>query len=161
MILDLNPTQSYSTARALLSSVFANTFELTERGIRGIIADLEKHGYIRLMYKRDSSGKVIERRIYLNVSAPEEQPEENIFPTPGKTFPQDGEQIFRYTNPSKTVDKKKNTKKKPDPLTIGAGMSKMDCLTVWRSSTIPPARSRKAAHRCGRSAVLTRSAKTL
>lgn len=99
------------------NSFFANTFELTERGIRGIIADLEKHGYIRLMYKRDSSGKVIERRIYLNVSAPEEQPEENIFPTPGKPFPQDAVQNFRYTNPSKTVDKKKNTKKKPDPLT--------------------------------------------
>ncbi len=99
------------------NAYFQNLYGLSERGVRGIISDLKNHKYIRVEFDRDASGQVLGRRIYLNVSAPEEQPPAKICPTPGKDLPEGGAENCRYTNLSNTVDKKKNKKRKAEPLT--------------------------------------------
>lgn len=99
------------------NAYFSNLYGLTDRTISDLISALKAGGYIHLEYNRDPAGQILGRKIYIKVSAPEEQPHEENFYTPGKSFREGIEENFQDTNLSNTVDKKKNRKKKPDPLT--------------------------------------------
>ena len=117
------------------NAYFSNLYGLTDRTISDLISALKAGGYIHLEYNRDPAGQILGRKIYIKVSAPEEQPHEENFYTPGKSFREGIEENFQDTNLSNTVDKKKNRKKKPDPLTD----EEMHPLFVdWIRSIAPP-----------------------
>ena len=117
------------------NAYFSNLYGLTDRTISDLISALKAGGYIHLEYDRDPTGQILGRKIYIKVSAPEEQPHEENFYTPGKSFREGIEENFQDTNLSNTVDKKKNRKKKPDPLTD----EEMHPLFVdWIRSIAPP-----------------------
>lgn len=96
---------------------FATLYGLTERTISALISTLEDQGYISIKFERDASGQILSRKIYIKVSAPEEQPVEEIFHTPRKSFQEGIEENFQDINLSITVDKKKNKKRKAESLT--------------------------------------------
>lgn len=85
------------------NAYFAGLYKLSDRTIRGLISDLQDNGYIVAKSERDSSGKIVRRRLYLTASAVEGQPVENFCQNPGKYFPEGVEENFRYTNTSNTV----------------------------------------------------------
>lgn len=68
------------------NSYFSELYKLSERTITGLIKILKDCGYISVYLERDKSGQILSRKIYLRVSAPDEQPVENIFYTPRKDF---------------------------------------------------------------------------
>ena len=91
---------------------FADLYGLTERTVSKLISKLQEHDFIRLEFERDSSGQILSRKIYLKVSAPEEQPLEEKFHTPRKNLPEGIEENFQYTDLSITDNKKEKRKKK-------------------------------------------------
>ena len=117
------------------NAYFSNLYGLTDRTISDLISALRAGGYIHLEYDRDSTGQILGRKIYIKVSAPEEQPQEEKFYTPGKSFREGIEENFQDTNLSNTVVKKKNRKRKAQPLTD----EEMHPLFVdWIRSIAPP-----------------------
>lgn len=95
---------------------FMKLYGFSDPTVTRLLRQLEDNGYIIREQERDGSGKVIRRKIFLNVSAPEEQP-----PIKNNT-PTDQNQFFGgikndgYTNTGNTK-KEKNKKEKPEPLT--------------------------------------------
>lgn len=96
------------------NAYFAAIYQLNERTIKGLVAALRDAGYIKVFQEKDQfTGKVLRRKIYLRVSTPDGQGGENIFTTPGKSFPNEGENIFPDTNTSITNIEEKNKKENP------------------------------------------------
>lgn len=97
---------------------FSQVFGLSERTVRSLIGALQKAGYVQVELEKDcQTGQVIRRKIWLKVSSTDERPVEEIFPTPGKYFPQGEEENFQptlYTNLSITNIERKNIKKKEE-----------------------------------------------
>ena len=56
------------------NTYFMNRYGFSDPTVSRLLKQLEDNGYIIREQERDSSGKVIRRKIFLNVSAPEEQP---------------------------------------------------------------------------------------
>lgn len=68
------------------NSYFAQLYKLSERTITSLVASLQDAGYIIVQMMKDQSGKAMERRIWLSMSAVDGQPVEDFFYTPGKYF---------------------------------------------------------------------------
>ena len=103
---------------------FGQVYGLSERTVRALIGKLQSAGYVQVELEKDKqSGQVIRRKIWLKVSSTDGRPVENIFPTPGKYFPQGGEENFQptlYTNLSITNIERKNIKKESSEKNISA-----------------------------------------
>lgn len=95
------------------NSYFASLYRLSERTITGLLAALQKNGYIKIILERDEQGQVKDRKIYLKTSVIDGQPLENIFYTPRKNFQEGIEKNFQYTNTSITNIEKENIKESP------------------------------------------------
>lgn len=61
---------------------FADLYGMSDETISRLIAKLEKAGHIYRLVDRDETGQIIGRRIFLAVSAPEEQPLDEKINTP-------------------------------------------------------------------------------
>ena len=72
---------------------FAQLYGLSERTITSLIKSLKDNGHIQVDLKKDDTGKVISRRIWLRVSVADGQPVEENFYTPRKNF-QEGIENF-------------------------------------------------------------------
>lgn len=94
------------------NAYFASLYGLSERTISGLISTLQAHNYIIVSTERDQARKVINRKLFLRVSAVDGQPVENNFHTPGKSFQEGMEENFQYTNLSNTNIEKENKKEK-------------------------------------------------
>lgn len=94
------------------NAYFAQLYRLSERTVSGLIAALQKGGYITVQMERDDSGQVKSRKLFLAASATDGQPLENIFYTPRKNFREGIEENFQYTNTSNTGIYKENIKEK-------------------------------------------------
>lgn len=97
------------------NAYFASIYKLSERTIRGLIESLRDNGYLTVQVERDSTGKVERRKMFLAVSATDEQGAENFCQNPGKYFPDGAEENFRYNNLSITDIEKENKKESPPP----------------------------------------------
>lgn len=100
---------------------FAQLYGLSERTITSLIKSLKDNGHILVDLKKDETGKVISRRIWLRVSAVDGQPVEENFYTPRKYFREGIENFCGDINTSnndidiKENKKEKSTKKKGSP----------------------------------------------
>ena len=101
---------------------FAQLYGLSERTITSLIKSLKDNGHIEVDLKKDGSGKIISRRIWLRVSVANGQPVEENFYTPRKNFQEGIENLCGDINTSiNDIDikeknkKEKSTKKKDTP----------------------------------------------
>lgn len=120
---------------------FAELYEVKERTVSGWISELRKRGYITVFVDRDTDGKVTCRKIRVAVSAPDGQPVEEIFHTPGKSFREGVEENFQYTNLSNT-NIKENKKEKPPAKPKRPPKKIIDPMPVfidWIDDTFPDA----------------------
>lgn len=130
---------------------FAELYEVKERTVSGWISELRKRGYITVFVDRDMDGKVACRKIRVAVSAPNGQPVEEIFHTPGKSFRGGIEENFQYTNLSNTNIEKENIKEKPSARKKNppkAVIDPMPVFTDWIAVTFPdtPAQQKNALY---------------
>lgn len=96
---------------------FAGLYQVSERTIRDWLNALDGRKYIRRADEPTGKGDTKRRVIYLSVSAPHGQGEENNFQGGGKDFPPGAEENCRQNNinNNKKESKKKKTEK-PEPL---------------------------------------------
>lgn len=88
------------------NAYFASLYGLSERTISGLISALQSHNYLVVSVERDQSGKVINRKLFIQASIIDGQPVENNFYTQRKSFQEGIEENFQYTNLSNTnIDK--------------------------------------------------------
>lgn len=126
------------------NAYFASLYQLTERTISKLISSLQDGNYIKLELERDATTKqILARKIYLNVSAPDGQPVEEKFYTPGKNLREGIEENFQDTNLSNTdiceeskkeSSGKKTSKKKSVP---AEDFDPMKQFTEWIGETLP------------------------
>lgn len=120
---------------------FARLYGLSERTITGLIKALKDNGHIHVDLKKDDSGKIISRRIWLRVSATDGQPVEKIFYTPRKNFREGIEKICGDINTSiididiKENKKEKSGKKKDTP--PKTDFEPMSQFVDWIGRTFP------------------------
>lgn len=92
---------------------FAQLYGLSERTITSLIKALKDNGHILVDLKKDGSGKIISRRIWLKVSVADGQPVEENFYTPRKYFREGIENFCGDINTSNiNIDIKENKKEK-------------------------------------------------
>ena len=101
---------------------FAQLYGLSERTITSLIKSLKDNGYILVDLKKDGTGKVISRRIWLRVSVADGQPVEENFYTTRKNFQEGIENFCGDINTGNNdidikekVKKEKSGKKKDAP----------------------------------------------
>lgn len=101
---------------------FAQLFGLSERTVTSLIKALKDNGHIFVDLKKDDTGKIISRRIWLRVSISDGQPVEKNFYTPRKNFREGIENFCGDINTSNiNIDikekykKEKSAKKKDAP----------------------------------------------
>lgn len=105
---------------------FAQIYGMNEDTITRLISRLEKAGYIRRELERDNSGQIVRRKLFLSVSAPDEQPVGNLSGTlPDKKSGGTGQKAG-YTNLSNT----KNTPYSPPQGTPLPRKSKRECKST-------------------------------
>lgn len=93
---------------------FANVYGMAEDTITRLISKLEGAGYIVRELERDGTGQVVRRKLYLKVSAPDEQPLGNLSST-SRTKSREGTgQKVGKTNTSNTNIEKENKKRKSE-----------------------------------------------
>lgn len=97
------------------NAYFIKLYGFSDPTVSRLLKQLEDNGYIVREQERDVSGKVIRRKIYLNVSAPEEQPPiKNNTPNSqnreGGGIKNEGDTVPSIT--VKEKDKKENPKRK-------------------------------------------------
>ena len=101
------------------NAYFMNLYKFSDPTVTRLLRQLEEHGYITREQERDSSGKVVRRKIFLNVSAPEEQPPIKNDTPNNQNQLEGGIKNDGYTNTS--ITEKKNKRKesvgKSEPLT--------------------------------------------
>ena len=84
------------------NTYFMNLYGFSDPTVSRLLKQLEDNGYIIREQERDSSGKVVRRKIYLNVSAPEEQPPLKINTPKSQNREGGGIKNEGYTNTSNT-----------------------------------------------------------
>lgn len=94
------------------NAYFLEVFGFSEKTTARLIADLEKHGYVKRVISRDKSGKVDMRRIYLTASLPDVQPPVIFEGTSSQKKGDPPDKIDRCTNTSITNREKENKKEK-------------------------------------------------
>lgn len=94
---------------------FAGIYRCSDVTISRLISSLEDAGYIKREITRDGSGQVSQRKIYLNVSAPEIQPLNNFDNPPLQNCGEGLNKIVKKTNLSNTDIDKENKKESPPP----------------------------------------------
>lgn len=128
---------------------FSNLFGMAEETISRLIAKLEKAGHILRELIRDDSGQVVQRRLYLRVSAPEAHPLDEIVNTSPQKKQEGIDEKVKDTNLSITnISKRKNKKEKsPKPVEpeltleelkplIVENVRKMGAEKQWPSDTM-------------------------
>lgn len=103
------------------NAYFMNLYGFSDPTVSRLFKHLEDNGYIIREQEKDASGKVIRRKIFLNVSAPEEHPPLKNNTTPsqnqeGGGIKNDGETNTSITNKEKDKKEKRKKQEKP-PLT--------------------------------------------
>lgn len=101
---------------------FAKIYGMADDTITRLISKLEKAGYIVRELERDSTGQIVKRKLFLNVSAPDEQPVGNLSGTlpdkkSGGTGQKVGDTNLSITNIEKENKKEKVSRKKAALLT--------------------------------------------
>ena len=91
---------------------FADIYKVTPESIARLLSKLESAGYITRQLEKDGSGKVLRRKIFLDVSTPDEQPLTNIVTTPQQNCGEGGNKKVKDTNTSITNIEKENIKEK-------------------------------------------------
>lgn len=121
---------------------FAQLYGLSERTITSLIKSLKDNGHILVDLKKDDTGKVISRRIWLRVSVADGQPVEENFYTTRKNFQEGIENFCGDINTSiNDIDiKEKNKKeksgnKKGTPLKVD--FDPMPQFVTWIAKTFP------------------------
>ena len=103
------------------NTYFANLYGMAEETIARLITKLEKAGHIRRELERDREGQILSRKLYLNVSAPEEHPLDEKINTPRQKNQEGIDEKVKEINTSITVIKESKKEKsrhpKPEPLT--------------------------------------------
>lgn len=103
------------------NTYFSNLYGMAEETIARLITKLEKAGHIRRELERDKDGQIVSRKLYLNVSVPEEHPLDEKINTPRRKNQEGIDEKVKETNTSITVlkeNKKEKAKRpKPEPLT--------------------------------------------
>lgn len=99
---------------------FADTYGWSLATITRLITSLEDNGYISRQLIKDSTGKVVQRKLFLDVSVPEIQPPIKIDGTPHQNFLEGPIKNDGYTNLSNTNIEKENKKKKSKPAALSA-----------------------------------------
>ena len=120
---------------------FSELYRLSERTITGLIKILKDNGYISVYLDRDDSGQIKSRKIFLRVSAPDEQPLENNFYTPRKDFLEGIEKNCGDINLNITnIDIKENKKEKATNKKGSPRKTDFDPLALfvqWIGETFP------------------------
>ena len=102
------------------NTYFSNLYGMAEETIARLITKLEKAGHIRRELERDKDGQIVSRKLYLNVSVPEEHPLDEKINTPRQKNQEGIDEKVKETNTSITVlkeNKKEKAKRpKPEPL---------------------------------------------
>lgn len=121
---------------------FAQLYGLSERTITSLIKSLKDNGHILVDLKKDDTGKIISRRIWLRVSVADGQPVEENFYTPRKYFREDIENFCGDINTSNNeIDikeknkKEKSAKKKDAPPKVD--FDPMPQFVDWIGKTFP------------------------
>lgn len=91
---------------------FSDLYQVREETIARLITKLEKAGYIVRELERDSTGQVICRKLYLNVSASEEQPLDKKINTPCEKNQEGIDNKVKDTNLNITDIYKENKQRK-------------------------------------------------
>lgn len=91
---------------------FADIYKVTPESIARLLSKLDSAGYITRQLEKDGSGKVLRRKIFLDVSTPDEQPLTNIVTTPQQNCGEGGNKKVKDTNTSITNIEKENIKEK-------------------------------------------------
>lgn len=91
---------------------FSDLYQVREETIARLITKLEKAGYIIRDLERDNTGQVTRRKLYLNVSAPEEHPLDKKINTPCENNQEGIDNKVKDTNPSITGIYKENKQRK-------------------------------------------------
>lgn len=121
---------------------FAQLYGLSERTITSLIKSLKDNGHILVDLKKDDTGKVISRRIWLRVSVADGQPVEEYFYTPRKNFQEGIENFCGDINTGNNdidikekVKKEKSGKKKATP--PKEDFDPMPQFVAWIAQTFP------------------------
>lgn len=91
---------------------FADIYGCTPVTVARLVGNLEEAGYIKRELEKDSTGKVVQRKLYLTVSAPDVQPLNNFDNTPQQNCGEGINKNVKETNTSITDNKKENKKEK-------------------------------------------------
>lgn len=91
---------------------FSDLYQVREETVARLITKLEKAGYIVRELERDSTGQVICRKLYLNVSASEEQPLDKKINTPCEKNQEGIDNKVKDTNLNITDIYKENKQRK-------------------------------------------------
>ena len=120
---------------------FARLYGLSERTITGLIKALKDNGHILVDLRKDDTGKIISRRIWLRVSATDGQPVEENFYTPRKNFQGGIENFCVDINTSNIdIDIKENKKEKSGKKKDAPSRTDFDPLpqfVEWIGKTFP------------------------
>ena len=101
------------------NAYFMNLYKFSDPTVSRLLKHLEDNGYIIRQQEKDGSGKVVRRKIFLNVSAPEEQPPLKNNTTPSQKKEGGGIKNEGDINTGITEEKKNKRKEsvgKPEPL---------------------------------------------
>lgn len=93
---------------------FAKNYKWTVEAVSRMIAKLEKAGHIKREYVRDTSGQIVQRKLYLSVSVPRGLPLDQIINTPQPKNQGGIDQKVKETNTSITDIEKENIKEKDE-----------------------------------------------
>lgn len=92
---------------------FAEVYRCSEVTISRLISALEDVGYIKRVVEKNDAGQVVRRKLFLNVSAQQEQPLNNFDNTPLQNCGEGINKNVKETNLSNTDIYKENKKESP------------------------------------------------
>lgn len=114
---------------------FMDIYGMSDGSITRLITKLESCGYIKRELEKDKTGQVVQRRLYLSVSAPEEQPPIIFDTTSHQNCGEGGIKNEGYINLSNTNKEKIDKKEKSSSRRVSLDDKAMQAMFVpWIDS---------------------------